>query len=244
MLCTQYSILKPGFSLAIIALFFLAEGNLSAQFSSFSFVFGQVYTPGSTSYEVPPTDIRMRLTSPGGSSSFFGGVTTYNAGAATNPYSILFTNNGSNNSAKIYVDKSTTDDDYVDLTCITVSDISYLIWYITGQMSLTAAQKVAADVNIDGMINVFDAISIQNVILGYDDKFQNSLTIDGVTHSNVSAVYPTADELAALNSATFNVPYTCVYFYNPLLTSLIGRNFAAIRLGDVNPTCDNFFTNN
>jgi hypothetical protein len=230
---------KPQYSITLCILLILFGTNLFAQFNPF--IIGEVYTPDGTSLEVPPTDIRISLTSSGGT-AVFTGVTSYNANASSNPYFFFFSYSN-NNTARIYVDKATTDDDYVDLLCIKSSDAVWINMYLLGNYTLTPAQKVAANVNIDGVISVADVLAIHRVILGIDDKFNNSLTIDGVTHSNISAVYPTTDDLSALSSSS-NIQYACTYEYNPLLTSLIGRNFAAIRLGDVNQDCDNFFTGN
>ncbi len=240
-------LLNPKFFTLPIALFILINCEITGQIFSSSVVLGEVYTTGSVRFETPPTRINLKIVSPNGNASYAFGVTNFNEVTSTNPYSILFTNNGSNNSVLIYVDKSTTDDDYVDIysRCITTADIVWTSNYIIGQIQFSAAQKVAADVNIDRIISVADIVSTQRVILGYDDeKFQNSIVIDGITHTNISAVYPTADDLEALNGNVFNVPYTCVYAYKPLLGSLIGRNFAAIRLGDTNESCANFFTDN
>lgn len=107
--------------LLIIIISLVCCANANAQFS-FSFVFGNVNTPQSPSYEVPPTKVLMPATLSGGVSTTFSATTSYNS-TGNNPYTIVLPGGANISSAKIYVDLSTTLDDYVDLSCITVHDV-------------------------------------------------------------------------------------------------------------------------
>ncbi|WP_273446425.1 dockerin type I domain-containing protein [Neolewinella agarilytica] len=228
----------PSF-LLILCCFFWYSIPITAQV-----VIGAVNTPQVPSYEVPPTDVLMPVTFSNGISTTFLATTTYNNFG--NPYFIPLFGNPGISSAKIYVDLTTTQDDYVDIfsSCITTADIIAISTYILASdpSSLSSSQKIAADVNLDGNISIFDMVEIQRVVLGYQDFFRNSITVNGVTYNDVSAVYPTVAAVDQLNNALFNISYSCVYNYNPFPSnSLIGQNFMAIRLGDVNQTCDSFF---
>lgn len=85
-------------------------------------------------------------------------------------------------------------------------------------------------------------IEIRRTILGLQSHFDNSITINGITYQDVSAVYPTQNDLNQLVNAQVSIQYSCIYDYNPFPSnSLIGQNFVAVRLGDVSQSCDSFF---
>ncbi len=169
-------------------------------------------------------------------------TTTTNFNGSSNPYFIPLPFGQSVSSAKIYVDLSVNQNYFGDISCITVSDVVAISSYILGNSSLSSTQKVAADVNLDGVITVDDMVAIERFILGYDSNFNNSININGVIFNNVWAVFPTQSDLNSLSGQGFNVNYTSIYNYNPFPSnSLLGQIFIAVQLGDVDNNCSSFF---
>jgi hypothetical protein len=193
--------------------------------------------PENTALEVPPTAIELAIYPLTGIITTVG-TTLYNPANSTNHYSINYSSTYINDLRRLYVDLSKTDNDFVNLSCVTVADINAIIRNVLGTGFSTAAQRIACDVDINSEINIGDAIQVRRVILGLDNKFNNSITVNGTTHDDVIAVYPTSDDLFLL---TTPIIFSSMYQHQFNPGTVFGRDFAAINLGDpINTGCGVF----
>ena len=101
------------------------------------------------------------------------------------------------------------------LNGISAADIAYIMKYLFGNYTLNAYQKIAADVNCDDEINVYDLFDIRRIILGLINQFS----------CNSVQCYTTDPKKPQLLSST-------------LLTGLPRKDvdFVAVLKGDVNST--------
>ena len=120
------------------------------------------------------------------------------------------------------------------------SDIVVLSNILRGSHDPSAAQLVAADVNIDGAVNITDIAMMRAVILGRLNSFQNTLNVGGLSYSNLSAVMPTTRSLSTSDFNIGDVKYSYRYVGESASEGLIGQNFTLINLGDLNYSCPNF----
>ena len=152
------------------------------------------------------------------------------------------------NEMDVYVNPGLNADPQWDSQCILNSDITLLQNYVEGGGTLTKVQLIAADVNIDGVVNQFDADMLNAVVLGQDQQgtpvngFNNSVSVGGNTYFDRTIVYPTTAEVNSLNTGSnFNLTYTYSYS-DPNIPSgsNSGRSFYSIRLGDLNGSCSTY----
>lgn len=129
----------------------------------------------------------------------------------------------------------------VNVFCVKSNDINAIAAYLSGNITLTAAQRVAADVNIDNAINFLDFLEMNEVVIGRQLLFNNSLVIQDRSYKNVVAVFPTTADLKIIANSPSSTYYSSYYSY-PLIPpfGIPNQNFVAIRLGDVNSSCPDF----
>jgi hypothetical protein len=199
---------------------------------------GAVSLPDNTSANMMPLKVVAKLSNQQGSQNFTN-ITTALSGSNSSGYFISYPNIYT--IARIYVDPLVSIDTNVDRSCVRASDLVAMTSIILGVSSPTPVQRVAADVDISGNINVIDIIEAREVILGYKDTYTNSLSVGSLTVNNVAGVFPTTVDLQNLGSNNTTVQYSSLYYYNPIPTNiLLQQNFIAIRLGDVTQNCPNF----
>ncbi len=117
----------------------------------------------------------------------------------------------------------------VDLREIKTSDIITTMNHILGEEPLSSAYEyVAADVNQDEDIDIFDIIGMRRVILGLDNAFANP---DGD-----SWVFVAADFDFGVDADGYLNTFPEVFNANNLQGSILSADFVAIELGNVSRT--------
>ncbi|MBC6994930.1 T9SS type A sorting domain-containing protein [Neolewinella lacunae] len=221
--------------LALLLSPFLGNGPILAQTNTVS---GSIINaPGSSSVAIPSRQVRFEFisTDPEFPSTFINTNST-----TSNTYSLSYTGGPFfiSDEARVFVNLATTPNPVVDVSCITTSDIIAINNYINGTQSFTSAQKVSADVDIDGYITLTDREMIRDVILGLEDRYTNSISVAGVSYTNRGVVFPTTAELSSLGDP---ISFSSNYFFDPIPTgSNPNKNFNSIILGDVNGTCSSY----
>ena len=132
----------------------------------------------------------------------------------------------SNLTATAYVDQGLTGDIVPSLCGVSVLDIILMQRFLLGIQNLSASEKIAADLNNSGTVSTLDILEVQKGILGIADI--------------PSVVYPTAESVDALGAPSGNSSsvYSTDYVYTPLAFSRPKTDFVAIKMGDLNNTCD------
>ncbi len=114
----------------------------------------------------------------------------------------------------------------VDLRVVKTSDIIATMNHILGEEPLASAYEyVAADVNQDEDIDIFDIIGMRRVILGLDNAFANA---DGD-----SWVFVSADFDFGVDADGYLNTFPEVFNANNLQGSILSADFVAIELGNV-----------
>ncbi len=114
----------------------------------------------------------------------------------------------------------------VDLRVVKTSDIITIMNHILGEELLGGAYEyVAADVNQDEDIDIFDIIGLRRVILGLDNAFANA---DGD-----SWVFVAADFDFGVDADGYLNTFPEVFNANNLQGSILNADFVAIELGNV-----------
>jgi len=108
---------------------------------------------------------------------------------------------------------------------VNVFDLVLMRQHILGLGTpLTPYQIIAADVNNDGTVNIFDMVFVQKVILLLDPTFPN----------NNSWRFVPSEFNFPDPSDPFSGPFPESIIYTPILTNMQDQNFVAIKIGDVN----------
>ncbi|MTB52301.1 T9SS type A sorting domain-containing protein [Lewinella sp. W8] len=110
-----------------------------------------------------------------------------------------------------------------DLTAVTVTDIVAITNHILGSNLLdTGYDHVAADVNMDAEVNIFDLVAMRRVILGLDAE----LNAEGITWRFVEGRYN-------LTPDNWMITFPEVYNVNNLPGNLRDGDFVGVELGNV-----------
>lgn len=196
-------------------------------------VSGKLYNPVPGLYNDPLLPLTVKTVIEG-----IGQVTgesVYNATSQENTY---VTGNLPYNSVvrngKTYVLLAEDQDEpqpYVSEICgVSIFDILLITDLIQTDSDLTGWQRVAADADLNGSINVIDIIKIRREILG----------LNNASDFDLQLAFPTPDDLMALdieNQNSASAYRTNSYKYTPLTISRMYNDFAVVKLGDVSGNC-------
>ncbi len=195
-----------------------------------------INAPGDATQEIPSRQLVLEFYDPPAYEtppSYQYGSTSYNSSSQQNTYSINFTGGPffMSSFARVYVDYgSISNNPNIHSSCITSGDVSRISGYLSNTVTLSSLEMIAADVNLDGVVNLADKEMLENVVLGTLSNYDNSITVGGTLHNDVSVVYP------SLPLPTNPLNFSPEYDVNPI-GSRTGIDFASIRLGDVNGNC-------
>ncbi len=113
--------------------------------------------------------------------------------------------------------------DIVKASGVNVLDVILTQYHILGRVLLNTPYKIiAADVNGDGNINIFDVLFSKRLILGVDTTFAGN------------RLWAFVDSSYVFSDPTIPFPYNSTRSYTSLTSSLANQSFIGVKLGDVN----------
>lgn len=111
------------------------------------------------------------------------------------------------------------------LNGVTTFDMVLLTRHILGSQLLASPYKIiAADVNNSGSVTTFDIVAMRKAILGVETSFPN----------NTSWRFVAADFVFEEPEDPFANPFPETLFLSNIGSDLLGRNFVAVKIGDLN----------
>ncbi len=202
-----------------------------------------INAPGSSTQAIPSRDVVLELYDDD-PESFLSPIFYDDDTNTSRNYSISFSGGPFflRPKARVYVDLSTDPNTAFDFNCIKTNDLVAISGFLSGTITLTDVQKVAADVNLDGTVDLDDKDDkdmIENVILGNISNYTNTASVAGSNYNNRRVVYPATNSISSTGSS---VSYSFVrnYSSSSISGTTSGVNFYSIRLGDVNGDCANY----
>jgi hypothetical protein len=156
-----------------------------------------------------------------------GGVAVTLTGASNTDETVMTADNGQYEFASLEIGGDFSIfaeyDAEFDLTAVTVTDIVAITNHILGSNLLdTGYDHVAADVNMDAEVNIFDLVAMRRVILGLDAE----LNAEGITWRFVEGRYN-------LTPDNWMITFPEVYNVNNLPGNLRDGDFVGVELGNV-----------
>ena len=106
---------------------------------------------------------------------------------------------------------------------VDVLDVLQIQAHILGSTLLGTPYKIiAADVNNDGAVNIFDVLAVKRLILGIDNSFTGN------------RLWAFVDSAYSFPVPTNPFPYPFSHTYTNVTTNQVNKSFIGVKLGDVN----------